>query len=96
MGRSYLSVRLALVFGVVVASLAAGVERVRDVRVSLQAGPAVEAEPEADPCDEAGATLLRPVALVVTGEVLGALELWWAPEDTTSSPDRACPAERVS
>lgn len=96
MGRSYLSVRLALVFGVVVASVATAVERVRDDRVSLEAEPAVELELEADRCDEAGATPLRAVALVVTGEVLGALELWWVPEESTSSPDGACAAERVS
>lgn len=91
MGRSYLSIKLALVFGVVVASLAAGVERVRDARAVAQREPgSVEAEWHLDPCGGAEVTKPVSVALVVTGDVLDVLELRGAPIDGTRSWSHHC------
>jgi hypothetical protein len=91
MGRSYLSIKLALVFGVVVGSLAAGVERVRDGRAVVHREPAsVEAEWYVDRCGGAGVTKLAPVALVVTGDVLDVLQVWGEPIDGTRSRSHVC------
>lgn len=95
MERGYLSTGLALVFGLVVATVATGIERTRGVEPGLAPEPSQDAGRVADPCEVDGSKKVLIVALVVTGDVLDVLDAWAPPAGGAVREDPAPSASRM-